>query len=359
MDYYQGVNRANDGLDYLSSLVDSKREFIFKQFLNSVLLFIILMVFGCLDFAQLTFHFEYLFSISYWGTIGTKLIAALCAFNVGINMMIDNEIKKNIELQEQILTYKKLIKFIDTDFEYFVTKVFNVNLKISIYKSTIAKKIFFLNRISRAKDRLLYSSELPERQEEKKHNWYCIRRAELEQLRSDEYIKKNIDSIKVKFKEVDPAAFELEINGEQKVKGVKVTGNLNVGRAKESTTIVLTMLLFSMITTSFGLTANKEQFENQMIAFWHYFLKAAEDVGVVIWQFIKGSLRTRKIVSAQLTRPYAARNQILKEYINWKEENKKASSPSFDKIHEEDDVVEIEVTPEELNALQGKEKDPN
>ena len=127
MNFYEGVNRANQGLDWFSGLVSSKREFLIKQAANSVLLFIILLVFGCLDFATLTFHAEYLLTASYWGTIGTKMIAAICALNVGINMMLENEIKKSEELHRNKDEYDRLIKLKDTDFEYFVVRFFNVN----------------------------------------------------------------------------------------------------------------------------------------------------------------------------------------------------------------------------------------
>ena len=42
-----------------------------------------------------------------------------------------------------------------------------------------------------------------------------------------------------------------------------------------------------------------------MVAFWHYFLKACEDLFIILWQAFQGMLRTRKIVSQQYTEPYA------------------------------------------------------
>lgn len=352
MNFYQGVDKANEGLDWAVGLISSKKEFLIKQVTNSVLLFIILLVFGCLDFATLTFHGEYILTASYWGTIGTKLIAAICAFNVGINIMLENEIKKSEELRRSMEEYNRLIVLKDTDFEYFVTRIFNPKLKIATYKNHINRKIYLLNKFSRRRDRLLYSSELPENQEKKLKNRYCIKRKELEDLKSDEYIEKNIDNIIVKYHEVDPAVFELEINGAQKVRGVKVTGNIAVGRIKESSTIVWSMLLLSMLTTSFGLTASKEEFENNMIAFWHYCLKAVEDTAIVLWQFTNGLLRARSIVSGQLTKPYACRNRVLKEYFNWRSENGAANSAVYEELHKDDDTVEVEMTEEELKALQ-------
>ena len=97
-----------------------------------------------------------------------------------------------------------------------------------------------------------------------------------------------------------------------------------------------------MLTTSFGLAASAEEFENQMLRFWHYFLKAVEDIGVVLWQFFNGTLRTRRIVSTQLTQPYAGRNYVLREYINWREETNAKESPSFNEINKEDEYIEVD-----------------
>ena len=176
MNISDGVSRVNSTLDTISSLVSSKREFIIKQVANSVMLFVILIIFGCLDFATLTFHGEQLLTMSYWGTIGTKMIAAVLALNIGINMMLENEIKKSIELERNVNEYNTLIALKDTDFEYFVTKVFNPELKRKAYIFLMNRKVYLLNKLSRRRDRLLYSSELPENQEKKKKNRYCRKR---------------------------------------------------------------------------------------------------------------------------------------------------------------------------------------
>ena len=335
-----GVSRVNNSLDTISSLVSSKKEFIIKQAANTVLLFVILLVFGCLDFATLTFNGAKLLTASYWGTIGTKMVAAICALNIGINMMIENEIKKSVELDRNISEYNTLIVLKDTDFEYFVTRVFNPELKRKAYLFYMNHKIYILNKLSRRRDRLLYSSDLPENQEKKKKNRYCRKRRELEELMTQDYINKNIDSIVVKYREVDAAIFELEINGAKKNANLQTTGNIIVGRARESSTIIMSMLMISMLTTSFALGASAEEFESQMVAFWHYCLKAMEDVGVVMWQFFNGTLRARKIVSSEFTRPYAGRNVVLREYVNWRNETNAKKSAACEEVNA--DYIEVD-----------------
>ena len=48
------VSALGDTISQTSGLVAEKRELIFKQAINTILLFIILLVFGCLDFMTAT-----------------------------------------------------------------------------------------------------------------------------------------------------------------------------------------------------------------------------------------------------------------------------------------------------------------
>jgi len=343
------VNKASDIVESTISLAITKKEKIIKQGFNIILLFIILMVFGCLDFATLTFHFEYLTSPNYWGTVGTKVIAGVCALNLGINFLLDSEIKKDGILQEAIIKNKELMSYKQIDFEYFVVKVFNPNEKKKAYISYINRKINRLNRVSRAKDRLLYSSELEENQKLKEKNHYCIKRKELEELKSDEFINKNLDNIQVKYYEVDPSIFELEIDGSSKVSGVKTRGSVSRGRFKASSSVIMGMVLITSFFTAFGLEADKQEFANNMVAFWHYCLKAIQDIGVVLWQFTRGMFESRKIVSQQFTEPYLGRNKVLEAYLEWRLTTNQPNSLSYQELHKEEEIIEI--TQEELDKI--------
>lgn len=344
---YEGIDRANNLIDGALNFASSKKETIVKTAFNAALLFIILLVFGCLDFATLTFRADFLTSPSYWGTVVTKTVAGVCSFNIGINLMLDNEIRKNATLQDLIIRYNKLKEKKQLDFEYYVLKVFNMEQKKKAYIAMMNKKIYRLNRFSKRRDRLLYSSELPEHQELKRRNRYCVKRSELEALRSEEYIEKNLEILSVKYNEVDPAIFELEIDGSPSFKGVKTKGNVNVGRAKASSSVILGMIGFSMFATAFALSADQQQFKDQMEAFLHYLFKALEDMFIVIWQTTQGMLKTRKIVSQQLTEPYAGRVLVLTKYLEWRLNNKIPDT----KVYEEMKEKIIEVTEEEYEKM--------
>lgn len=360
------VSEMSHAISHAISFAQSKKEFIGKQVVNGVLLFIILLVFGCLDFVNLQMHLEYLATISYWSTIFSKVVAGVCAFNIGINIMWETELKKDQILAEAILLYEKLMKYKQVDFDYFVVKIFNPKEKKTAYISQINRKIYWLNKISRAKDRLLYSSEVPdgvenydklvlELEEKKKKNKYCVRRQRLEDLKKPDFIEKNLDSLKVNYHEVDPAVFELEVDGSSKYRGLKTVGNVTTGKVRASSNVVIGMLGVSMFITALTLDINQEQFEDQMVAFFHYLLKCVEDVGIVLWQFLRGMLKTRSIISGELTQVYVGRNKVLTEYLEWRLTTKQPNSKVYEELHKDDDVETIEMTEEQLKQLTHQE----
>lgn len=345
------ISSVNEKVSGAISLISSKKEYVLKQTMNVLLLFVILAVFGCLDFATLTFHFEYLSNPNFWLTIVQKMIAGVCAFNIGINLMWDTEIKKDKTLHDAVDLYYLLLDYKQIDFEEYITKIFNPHQKRLAYISYINKEIYILNKHAKASDKLLYSSELPERQAEKLKNRYCKKRQELEDLKSDDYINKNIGNIKVKYFAVDPAVFELEIDGSTSIKGIKTKGSVAAGRVKATSSVVIGMLGFAMLTSSFTLSFNQQQFASQMEAFWHYALHCIEDVGVVVWQVLRGTNQTRKIISEEMTQVYVGRNKVLQEYLQWRLVNRKKNTEVYDELHSQQ---EIEITQEELDKLKNK-----
>lgn len=366
MEPFEKISRFNDSVSEVISIASSKKEYLIKQFINTILLLIILLVFGCLDFAKLAFHFEYLINPSFWGTVIAKTIAGICAYNIGINLLWDVEIKKDAILSKAVLYYNHLVTFKeDKDFEYFVTNIFNKKEKKQAYKAQINRKIYLLNKISKGKDKLLYSSEIPENDEDydvkvkelterKLNNRYCIKRRELEELKSDEYIDKNIDSLSVRYGGVDAATFNLEIDGSAKVKFTKTKGNVSVGKIKSSTNVAVGMIGLSMFITAIALELNQEQFANQMVRFWHYLLKCTTDAGIVLWQTYRGMMGCRKIISSELTQPYVGRNKVLVEYFDWKLEKGYITKEKHDEIVNYQGEAEVEMTVEEFKKLQHK-----
>ena len=338
-----------DSTYQLISYVNSNKNKISKIIINTGLLFIIFAIFGCLDFANFSVNPKLLGTWKYWTNVFTKTLGGSIAFNIGINLFFDREIEKDHELRIQADKYKRLNALKnEATFNYYVVEVFNREQKKLAYKAKINRKIYWLNKFARNKDKLLYSSN---REEEKATNKYCIRRKELEELKSDEYIEKNIDSIIVNYKRVDPIIFELEIDGRGTYHGIKVKGSVGLGRTRLTSTVVMSMVLVSMFFSSIMLSPDKEEFVSQAQAFWHYVLVCCEDVGIITFQAFRGMISARKLVSQEMTEPLVGRNYILDKYYAWVIDNEIAPSRGEqiakilgegDKDHERKDKVIFE-----------------
>lgn len=344
-------------VDRFTSLLSTHSEKIRRTILNTILVLMILLVFGCLDFMTWSFDFTKVITIEYWTTTTSKLVAAICSFNIGINFNWDSAIERAVELKESINKYNILIKQKDNgNWDYYVNHIFNKHIKRRAYINFINQKIYRLNKFSKDKNKVLYSSTIPtnsenyeqlvnELNERKAHNKYCIRRKELEYLKSDEYIDNNIDSVSVKYSRVDPSVFDLEIDAKPKHEQWAVKGNVGLGKVKASSTVALSMVIVSMFTTALVISLNQQEFVDQMQAFWYYLLTCVVDAGIIIWNVFRGTRSASAIVSEQLTLPYVNRNRVLSAYIEWKETNNIQPTKSYEKINklidEENNVVEM------------------
>lgn len=348
MNFGESLNKLGESSESVKELVSSKKETIIKQGANLFLLLIILLVFGCFDFLHLTFHWEYLIDPNFWISVGTKAIADICAYNIGINVIIDELIKRNTTLCILKTNYDNLNKYKEHDFETYIT-LYNRECKITQYKNDINYKIYKLNKRAKHSDKILYSNDDENSNSLKLSNRYCVKRLELEQLKTDEYIEKNIDTLEVRYVDVDPAVFDLEINGSQKIIQNKITGSLNKGRAIASITTLAGVIIAPIIINSFALDPNRQEFEDGVIAGVNYALKMASDIGILIWQFLRGILSTHKIVSQQLTIPLEERVKILKKYYKWRKDTGKSVPQCYEDLFKE--VKYVELSEEELKQI--------
>ena len=344
--FNHSVDSGYDIIGKFISYANSSREKITKQIVNSILLLIIFAIFGCFDFLTMSFHMEYLGTANYWTRVISKSIAAVCAYNIGINLSWDRELEKDLILRENADKYQRLNRLRDNEtFNAYVIDIYNPNEKKKAYISKINRQLYWLDKVAKNKDKLLYSykcddtDKMKEIELQRSKNWYCVKRKELEQLKSEEYIKENLDSINVRYNFVDPIIFDLELDGKSSYQGVKVKGSVYSGRIRSTFSVLIGMIGISMFISSIGLDASQEQALEQMTAFWHYLLTCAEDVGIIIWQTLRGIFGSRKLISSEITQPLIGRNQVLMSYIQWCNDNHIETSKSK-KIY--DKLVEIE-----------------
>lgn len=314
----RGLNTTDRAIDSIVSYANTNKEIIRKDIVNACLLLVIFGIFGCFDFVNMSFNIAKLLTAAYWTKTLTKVIAGICAFHIGINFSWDREIEKDQNLEENAKKYNRLIKCKEQkSFNTYILDIVNPREKIKAYISQINRKIYLLDRTARNRDKLLYSSDREEDKAKKLKNRYCVKKAELEQLKSDEFIKKNINSLQVKYSYIDPIVFDLEIDGRSTYKGLKVKGNVAVGKAKRTASTIAGMVMISMFTASLFLNPNSEEFAQQLNSFWYWFVNCCMDIGIILWKVLQGFTSSRKIISSELTTPLATRNQILTEYIDW------------------------------------------
>lgn len=352
------TNKIGEFADVVGDLVSSRRQFIIKQITNSILLLVILLVFGCFDWMNLKFHYEYLLDGNYWVNIGIKGVADICAYNIGVNFIIDDIIKRNLQLAVLKYQYEKLNEVKQEDFPQFID-IYNRERRIATYKNIVSHKIYLLNRISRRADRITYS-KLIKTADISTLKGYAKKRWELEQMKTDEFIEENYEALSVPYKDVDSSIFELEINGSEKIIQNKVTGSVAKGRAIASASTMFGVLAFSVIFTPISLDPNKQEFENQMVAAVNTAVRISTDIGIVVWQFTRGILGTHRIISNQMTIPYAERVKILKLYYEWRKRNGKSVPQVYEDIlagkikiqkRDGDELEEVTMTEEEYKEF--------
>ena len=346
------LDRVNDATDRLTQLLSTKQERITKGIINFILLVVILGVFGCFDFLTMRFNFDVFdfvghqeLAASYWTEVITKAIAGVCAYNIGMNMNWEREVEKSFTLKNLIRRYEDLDKMRDgKTFNDYVMNVYNLEEKKKAWVDSVNRKIHRLNRFARHRSLILYSSE---DEQGKKKSRYCRKRGEVEEMKTEGWMGRNINSIFVRYNAVDPIVFSLDIECKTESRGAKVQGNVAMAKVRNSASVVLGMLAISMFLASFALSASKEKFEDQMQAFWYYLLKVLEDVGVVLWQVFRGMLDDRKLVNSELIAPYAGRIKVLEAYVSWCAENKIEKSPAFEIMK----ALDAESCAEEPEAL--------
>lgn len=335
-------DRVNDATDRLTQLLSNKQERVTKGVINFILLVVILGVFGCFDFLTMRFNFDVFdfvghqeLAASYWTEVITKAIAGVCAYNIGMNINWEREVEKSFTLRTLVRRYEELDKMRDgKTFNDYVMNVYNLEEKKKAWVDHVNKKIHRLNRFARHGELILYSSD---NEAGKAKSRYCRKRKDLEEMKSDEWVEKNIGSVSVKYRAVDPIVFSLDIECKTEARGAKVQGNVAMAKARNSASVVFGMLAISMFLASFALSASKEKFVDQMQAFWYYLLKILEDIGVVLWQVFRGMLDDRKLVNSELVAPYAGRIKVLEAYVSWCAENKIDKSPAYEIMRALDD----------------------
>jgi hypothetical protein len=295
----------------IEKLAYNRTTFI-KNAFSIILLLLILVVEGCFNFVTFEFKTERLLSLGFWTNIGFKVVLLVLVKMWVMSMFIDIARKRNVDLNFNKQVNEKLMQTKDDKFAKWVENVENKEIKIEFYKRKINKLIAKLEHTATSRDRMLYFND---NEELKKDNEYCIKRAELEYLISDDYIEKNYYWLDVdKFPQIDSAIFDCPIGNDNVSKKYQLS-------AKTKTAIFTSLLTASIMTICMQTLWNSiEMFRSDLD--WLIIISGLlMDFIFIVWQGLTGISSAFSIIEQQEVLPYVNRNRILEKYLYYKNQD--------------------------------------
>lgn len=305
---------------------DEKKISVVKSIVNIILMLIICIVSGCLDFLKWEFHIERIYEITFWLQTGMKFTYLICAKMIGMNLFEDAKRRTNEVLQYNKTKYEELNNLRGADFPVWVETKLNPRIKKEKYIKKMQRKVAQLEKRTNNRYRLLYVLGEEEKNNiincykkkswKKKANKYLIKRKRLEDLMADDFVDKNINFLNIKFcRNVNPSVFDLTINAKQKYNSYRVTSHMATAKFSGLIISSVLMVVMNMVFTIIGMTPDGEEALSQAERFWNAFIKMMVDFAFMAWQFFAGTREIGYIINFEETTAYANRNRILKSYL--------------------------------------------
>ena len=285
---------------------------ILKNVFSILLLILILIVEGCFNFVTFEFNVEKLANLGFWTNVAFKVVLLVLVKMWVMSIFMDVARNKNKNLDFNKKLNEKLMQTKDDKFPKWVENVENKEIKIEFYKKKINKMIAKLEHEATPQDRMLYFND---DEELKLHSEYCVERAELEYLLTDEYIEKNYHWLDIKkYPQIDSAVFDCPIGNDNISKKYQLS-------AKTKTAIFTSLLSASIITIVLHTVWNSiEMFKNDLDLLI-IFSGLLMDFIFIVWQGLTGISSAFTIVEQQEVLPYVNRNRILEKYLYYKNPN--------------------------------------
>ena len=285
---------------------------ILKNVFSILLLILILIVEGCFNFVTFEFNIEKLANLGFWTNVAFKVVLLVLVKMWVMSIFMDVARNKNKDLDFNKKLNEKLMQTKDDKFPKWVENVENKEIKIEFYKKKINKMIAKLEHEATPQDRMLYFND---DEELKLHSEYCVERAELEYLLTDEYIEKNYHWLDIKkYPQIDSAVFDCPIGNDNISKKYQLS-------AKTKTAIFTSLLSASIITIILQTVWNSiEMFKNDLDLLI-IFSGLLMDFIFIVWQGLTGISSAFTIVEQQEVLPYVNRNRILEKYLYYKNPN--------------------------------------
>lgn len=286
---------------------------LLKNLLAYVIIVFVLIIEGCFNFVELGFDVNLFKKLAFWFSILFRVFLLVLVRSAALLIFLDVARAKNMDLRKAKEINEKYMKLKGDDFPKYIEMVKNPEIKTKVWKEQINKKLAKLEKKAKQEDRSLYYKKGDEYDLQKENNAYCQKRKFLEEQLSNEYIEKNLDTLVItkKYPKLDPALFNLpvgteNINGQYQI----IAKTKNAVFASIAMSAALAMVSQSIVR---ALT-----FYPTDVYMLGVFISIFMDLIFIVVQFWSGIISAFSKIRKEEVTPYINRNEILKEYLHWK-----------------------------------------
>lgn len=308
---------------------ERKGKIIFYTTLQIIGLLIIMLVGNAFDWLHMRFDFSKLNTWNYWNGVIQQIIMYATALIIGYLGRLEKEILNNIEYSNSLKEYRGLLKFKgDNSFVNFIDNIKNPQIKKAFIKKRTQLRLYRLDK--RAKDyfKLDYDKAIQSNNietfiyKDEKSKKYCLKRFQLEQLFSDNYINANFRSISIKYPHINSQAFTYGVRiKEREENNYKVENKTAQDLTNKWLIKALQIILVAVIAGSIGSDANGGELVETVTDWLRIFLKYIVRCVLILISYIMGLWDGKNTFESNYLDVLSNRITILKEYLDWVHQN--------------------------------------
>ena len=310
--------------------VSATASYFKAHWLDYLLLFMICFVLGAFDVFILKRSDNFL-KPEYWYHSATRMVAYVLAAVLGVRIGYPKAKAACSDLHKAMTKNRRLLplkEIASTQFGDFIYKV-NDEVKIGAWKHKINNKIKKLEKKAPNffplyyKDKSLKHFERYKRGIYKltfglayklkisKADSYCEKRATLEALLDEDYIKENIEALNVSYPRVNESDFNyIGVDG-RAFKTYHTRANVKGSAASKIASSLIFTLISVLVLGSVALTFDEALASQRIVAIFSIIINTLVDIGFTIWKFLAGYLDCERIVRSEDLRSALDQNEIL------------------------------------------------
>ncbi len=309
---------------------------LLKNLLAYVIIVLVLVIEGCFNFVNLEFHTERFVELEFWISIIFRVFLLVAVRSAAMLIFLDIARVKNMDLAKAKTINDRYMKLKGADFPEYIDTVKNPSIKIRAWKEQVNKELAKLEKKAKQEDRALYFKKGEEYDLEKESNAYCKRRKLLEEQLSNEYIKENINTLIIthKYPKVDSAVFGLPVGTENLNKQYQIVARTKSAVAGSIAISAALAIVSQTVRNALGASPTDVYMLEVLIGI-------VMDLIFIVVQFWSGVISAFSKIKTEEVTPYVNRNEILKEYLFWKDPT---GSDKYAKWIAQLEVVEMEKT---------------